>query len=82
MIDDDGLFVGELGFFKRTLLGQTAENYCNARADLMVRSMNITTKCLKNKPEYRPGVKAIFKCMNKATSCFFGENKMSCAKTP
>ena len=71
MIDDDGLFVGELDFFRRTLLGQTAENYCNARADLMVRSMNITTKCLKNKPEYRPGVKAIFKCMNKAIA---GEN--------
>lgn len=71
MIDDDGLFVGELDFFKRTQLGQTAENYCNARADLMVRSMDITKKCLKNKPEYRPGVKAIFKCMNKAIA---GEN--------
>ncbi|MCX7119959.1 MAG: hypothetical protein NTZ86_08900 [Legionellales bacterium] len=71
MIDDDGSFVGELDFFKRTILGQTAENYCNARADLMVRSMNITSKCLKNKPEYRPGVKAIFKCMNKAIA---GEN--------
>lgn len=71
MIDDDGLFVGELDFFKRTLLGQTAENYCNTRADLMVRSMNIATQCLKNKPGYRPGVKAIFKCMNKAIA---GEN--------
>lgn len=66
MIDDDGLFVGKLDFFKRTLLGQNAENYCNARADLMIRSISITTRCLKRKPEYRPGVKAILKCMNKA----------------
>lgn len=68
MVDEDEYLVCELAFFKRTILGQTAENYCNARAELTVKSMEITNRCLKNTPEYRNGVKAIFKCMNKAIS--------------
>jgi hypothetical protein len=48
------------------LLGQTAAKYCGAKAELTLKSLEITIKCLKDAPQCQPGVKAIFKCLHHA----------------
>lgn len=61
---EDGNYTCELEFFKGTILGQTAISYCGARAELTLKSLDITTKCLKNKPQLRPGIQAAFRCLS------------------
>lgn len=61
---EDGNYTCELEFFKGTILGQTAISYCGARAELTLKSLDITTKCLRNKPQLRPGIQATFRCLS------------------